>query len=931
MRIFSGKMPKKACHTLIWIVALIIGLPRAVAAAEVPAVAFFYGANPPWEILQAFDLVVVDPDHVPNPRMAKLGTTRLAAYVAVVEVQPSRRYAAKLPKRWLLGEDKTWGSLIIDQSVREWPEFFVTEVIAPLWEAGYRDFFLDTLDSYQKAATTTEARVRQEEGLIRVIRAIKTRFPDARLIFNRGFEIMAQVSEHISAVAAESLFEGYDAAKKKYRPVAPAEREWLRARLERVRHDYKVPVIVIDYVASAERDKARQTAQRIAELGYIPWVANAELDAVGIGLVEAMPRRILAVHEPLPDDHALRYHSVIRHAQLPLNHLGYMLDVVSADRLPKERLVGQIAGVVVWLGQPLDTRLGKELATWLDEQISAGIPVVLLGDIGFIASSPLARKWGIVQHKKEPLSMPVSIETSSGMVGLERKPMPHPREFYPLEIDGGEPQLVLRQGAARQVAVALTPWGGFAVDPYVIVTLAGEGEERWVLDPFVFFKAALRLPDMPVPDLTTESGRRMLMVHMDGDGFPSRAEMKGAPYAGALIRDRIVRRYRIPMTISVIEGEISPEGLYPEDSPALEAIARDIFAEPHVEIASHSHSHPFVWRKAAVGASGRFDGYTLRIPGYRFDVRREIEGSIRYIESRLAPPGKRATMFLWTGDCMPDADALALVDELGLQNMNGGDTTATRSSPTLTRVEGVGMVRGGHFQVFAPNQNENVYTNNWTGPFHGYRRVIETFVFTENPRRLKPIDIYFHAYIATKPEGLRSLEEVFAWVLQQETTPVFASEYARKASNFRHLSIARTPQGWRVRGAHALRTLRWPLRLGWPALDRSKGVAGYVQRGEEGYLHLVADEAWLEFTNEPPSSVRLVSANGRIKEFRDDNGKSVRWRVEGHVPLELTLAHAARCQVYADGHPLPPLRHSGESAHFLLKRHAAATIEARCR
>jgi len=31
-------------------------------AVNGPAVAFFYGANPPWSELQAFDLVVVDPE-----------------------------------------------------------------------------------------------------------------------------------------------------------------------------------------------------------------------------------------------------------------------------------------------------------------------------------------------------------------------------------------------------------------------------------------------------------------------------------------------------------------------------------------------------------------------------------------------------------------------------------------------------------------------------------------------------------------------------------------------------------------------------------------------------------------------------------------------------------------------------------------------------
>lgn len=896
------------------------------------AVAFFYGAQPPWEILQPFDLVVVDPDHVTDPRQPGLTHTRLAAYVSVGEVHPDRSYASQLPSAWLIGGNPAWGSRIIDQSAPEWPAFFTEKVIAPLWEAGYRDFFFDTLDSYQLVAQTDADRQRQEAGLVALIRGVKARFPAARLILNRGFEILPEVHDIVFAVAAESLFAGYDATVRQFRPVTESDRAWLLAQLQRVQREYKLPVIVIDYLPAAEREKARQTAQKIASLGFIPWVTTPALDTVGIGLIEVMPRRVLAIHEPLEDEHALRYHSVIRHASMPLNHLGYA--VVTADplHLPLTPQAGQLAGIVVWLQNRLDATAQKKLIAWLEKRLDEGIPLALLGDLSFLFSTPLADRLGMVLADHARRFEKILVHSQSAWIGFERQPRPHPRDFFPLQIRSGEVHLVLGQGTARQVAVATTPWGGYALDPHVIANLPGGDGERWVIDPFAFFASALRLPDMPVPDVTTETGRRLLMVHMDGDAFPSRSELPGKPYAGAVIRDRIVRRYRVPMTISVIEGEISPTGSFPKDSPALEAIARDIFAEPHVEIASHSFSHPFFWHKFRAGdpATG-FDGYRLDIPGYRFDLRREIEGSVRYIEERLAPPGKKVAMFLWTGDCIPGSDALRIVNQVGIFNMNGGETTATRTDATLTRVEGLGIARGETFQVFAPNQNENVYTNLWTGPFYGYRRVIETFEFTEQPRRLKPINIYFHTYIATKPEGLGSLEEVFAWALKQETTPVFASEYAAKVLDFQRIAIARTLSGaWRVSGTERLRTLRWPLRLGYPMLTDGSGIAGFSASGEVGYLHLSTARAEWRFAPQPDTLPRLVSANGRVIEATFGEGIA-RWKLEAHVPLSFTLANIAGCSVSADGRRLKPKAQSEQSADFQLDQHAAAAIEAICR
>ena len=81
---------------------------------------------------------------------------------------------------------KIWKSEVLDQSNPAWREFFVNKVISPLWKRGYRGFFLDTLDSYQLFAKSAAARKKQQDGLIKLIKMIKDKYPDAHLIFNRG-------------------------------------------------------------------------------------------------------------------------------------------------------------------------------------------------------------------------------------------------------------------------------------------------------------------------------------------------------------------------------------------------------------------------------------------------------------------------------------------------------------------------------------------------------------------------------------------------------------------------------------------------------------------------------------------------------------------------------------------------------------------------
>lgn len=908
----------------VW-AATALGAPVAVAS---PAVAFYYDANPPWDELQAFDIVVVDPDHVPDPQAPGLKHTRLAAYVALGEVQPSRPYASKIPPAWLRGDNKDWGSRLIDQAQPAWPQFFTDQIIAPLWEQGYRTFFLDTLDSYHLFSKTPQARAQQEDGMVAALTALKRRYPEARLIFNRGFEILERTHSQVDAVVAESLFQGYDAGKATYTTVSEADRAWLLGQLQQVRERYRLPVVAIDYVPSSDRALARETAQRIQALNFIPWVATPDLGSLGVGAIEVMPRKILVVHSPLQDEYELSVIDSARLLSAPVNYLGYVPEFVDALHLPSFALTGRYAGVVVWLTKNTSAEERKKLQPWLARQVQEKLPFALVTPSTALLDS-LAPTLGLALKYPATSKAPVDVVQRDGLMGFEWAPRPEPDSFYSLLPSAGRPLLTLQRGDVQQVAAALTPWGGYVLDPYWVITLPGNNGNRWVTDPFKFLQQALRLPDMPVPDVSTQTGRRMLMVHMDGDGFVSRSELPGNPMAGEVVRDRVVKKYPLPMTISVIEAEISPKGLYPGLSASAEKIAQDIFREPHVAIASHSYSHPFFWRKAG-GVEGDGEGYNLRLPGYRFDLQREMEGSIRYIEDRLAPPGKKVDMFFWTGDCVPGSDALQWTRKLGVLNMNGGDTVATRSTPTVTEVAGLGLPRDGGYQVYAPNQNENVYTNNWTGPFYGFERVIETFEFTEAPRRLKPINIYFHTYLTTKHAGMRSLDKVFAYAMAQETAPVFVSDYARQVLDFQTLAVARTPSGWRVRGAGQLRNLRLPLALGFPDLQSSRAVAGYRAGKTDSYVHLSGDSAELSLRTVESDGMRLVSANARV-ESAEPTVDGMRWNLMGRVPLQFTLAHADSCRVRVGGVDLKPTRRVGQLAYYQIKDHAARPLEAICR
>jgi hypothetical protein len=891
------------------------------AAAAPPSVAFFYGANPPLEELAAFDAVVLEPSHS-NAAPGGKDTTWFA-YVSVGEVEKSRSYFADLPAAWQVGGNPAFGSVVIDQAQPDWPAFFASRVVQPLWDLGWRAFFLDTLDSYHLVAKTPEARARQEAGLVAVVKALRARFPGVRLFFNRGFEILPQVHAEAWGVAAESLYRAYDHGAKAYREVSAQDRAWLAGQLARVRDGYKLPAVVIDYVPPAGRELARATARRIAADGFIPWVANPGLDQLGVGALEVMPRRVLLLYEKRGADQ-LVYMDAHRLAAMPLEWLGYVPEYRDiAEPLPQGVLAGRYAGIVAWLTD--ESPAAERLYPWLRRQMQDGVRVAFFTSFGFRLDAARSDALGLslAQLSRQPANLTVS--RRDPVMGFEHAPGPDRRAFLPVTLKQGQALFSLAgDKGERMDAVAFTDWGGYALSPYDVITLPGSGSKRWVLDPFAFLSRALALPAMPVPDVTSESGRRLLLVHVDGDGFPSRAERPGAPFAAQVLLDEILQRYRVPQTISVIEGEIAARGLHPKDSPALEAIARRIFALPQVEMASHTLSHPFRWQAAAGNLPGDAYQYSLALPGYRYDVRAEISGSLQYINETLAPPGKRARLLLWSGDCNPDELPLEEAARAGALNMNGGDTTITRADPTLTRVAPQGIPRGRHFQVYAPNQNENVYTGLWRGPYYGYERAIETFELTELPRRLKPVNIYYHMYSTTKAASLAALHKVYRWALAQPLHPVHATEYAQRVLDFRRAVVARSPDGWRVTGLGSIRTVRAPAALGVPGA----AAAGHALHAGHTYALLAAARADLHYAPAAPAGPRISGANARITRF-ERSGRDARVSLAGHVPIEFTLeggADRARCEVRYQGRTLP----RGADGNYRIAGSQADGIELRC-
>ncbi|WP_460118308.1 bifunctional glycoside hydrolase 114/ polysaccharide deacetylase family protein [Pseudomonas sp. S2_C03] len=877
---------------------------QASALPQPASVVFWYADQPPLSELAQFDWSVVEPGHMTASdvkTLRKLGSHPFA-YVSIGEFDGSKTEIDKAGLRKAISpvRNDSWNSQVMDLTSPAWREHLLGRA-KTLQAEGYDGLFLDTLDSFQLLPEAS--REAQRVALASLLREMHKRQPGLKLFFNRGFEVLPELDGVASAVAFESMYAGWDAAAKRYRPVPEADRQWLLGELQPLRAK-GIPLVAIDYLPPERRDEARKLAKRLRDEGFIPFISTPELDSIGVSNIEVQPRRIAMVYDPREGDLTVNVgHSLLGGL---LEYLGYRVDYLAVDNLPEHRFSGLYAGIITWMssGPPQDS---TGFNRWLGKRLDEKVP------LAFMAGLPVEDK-ALLKRLGLNLAPPAGVQTLSityqdkSLIGAFEAPVqPRSRELSAVSVlpQGPKAALLLTgKGGQTFAPVAIGEWGGLALAPYVLES--NNERSRWILDPFAFVQASLRLPAQPRPDTTTENGRRIATVHIDGDGFPSRAEVRGSPYAGKQVLTDFIRPNPFLTSVSIIEGEISPRGMYPHLARELEPLARDLFADPKVEVATHTFSHPFYMQPDKAQEDEDFSaeyGLKMAIPGYdKIDFRREIVGSRDYINQNLTTPEKPVKMVFWPGDALPSAATIKLAYDAGLKNVNGASTMLTKARPSLTGLNPLLRPTEGGLQYYAPIINENVYTNLWKGPYYGFRDLVETFELTDSPRRLRGLHLYYHFYSSTKQASIKAMDEIYAYMREQQPLSLWMSDYLDRLHGLYQASLARTADGdWQVRGMDALRTLRIDPQLGWPDLRRSQGVAGVRDLPQGRYVSLSSDQALLALRADRDPRPALEEANLPLQDWRYLDDKRVSFSFAGQVDLTFSVRSASACRVEVDG------------------------------
>ena len=212
-------------NSILFFVLLYITLSSCYAKSDF---LIYYDNNASINYINSFKEVVLDPDHydyVFGLKPYKYG------YLSIGEVENFREYFNFVKNMGVLGkENPNWkGAYYVKLKSGKWQQFVINYLVDMVLSKGYNGLFLDTVDSLIAAGE-------DKKLIVDFINNIKSRFPNVKIIMNRGFEISDKVK--VDGILLESTITSYNFKTKKYFFIKSENNFKIPKRIKRYSVDY---------------------------------------------------------------------------------------------------------------------------------------------------------------------------------------------------------------------------------------------------------------------------------------------------------------------------------------------------------------------------------------------------------------------------------------------------------------------------------------------------------------------------------------------------------------------------------------------------------------------------------------------------------------------------------------------------------------------
>jgi uncharacterized protein (TIGR01370 family) len=243
----------------------------------------FYGQTADEATLAAYDIVILDPGFTGSIEAVARSGAQLFGYLSLGEIRTTSPVFHRVHADAVLDESLfSPGTRKIDIRHPSWQSLVLDHLVPEIQAQGFAGLMLDTLDTPPHLEQVDgERNAGMRQAAIDLVRTIRSRWPEMKLIMNRGYALLPELADILDAIIAESLLTRPNPANgnsmwtserevaQQLALLAPVKRRW-----------WAPPILSLDYWAPEDTATIEQIYRRERKLGHHPYVATPLLDRI---------------------------------------------------------------------------------------------------------------------------------------------------------------------------------------------------------------------------------------------------------------------------------------------------------------------------------------------------------------------------------------------------------------------------------------------------------------------------------------------------------------------------------------------------------------------------------------------------------------------------------------------------------------------------
>ena len=235
------------------------------SAQEVESkILFCYGDLYP-EQIKGYDYVILEPIFFSKEDVAVLKSQNknVLAYISIGEVNVAAAHYNSI-KSETTGTNEEWNSRTLNISAPLTIAALNEQIDNHLTKKEFSGLFLDNVDNYTEFGPTPHLK----DSLVGFLKNLKLRFRESVLMQNAGLFIIEDLRPFIDVIAVESVATDYNFEKKKYRLRKEEDFKERLERIERIKKEYCIPILLIEYADSKKLKMQVEKRLKAVELDY---------------------------------------------------------------------------------------------------------------------------------------------------------------------------------------------------------------------------------------------------------------------------------------------------------------------------------------------------------------------------------------------------------------------------------------------------------------------------------------------------------------------------------------------------------------------------------------------------------------------------------------------------------------------------------------